>query len=136
MKAFGESHGITELVTPELPAAEEKAHLFAAVSTGIADADCYYRGPYGSGAAFFLVFDTPIRQAPPTSTVQIANILTQVISQLPVNHRTMARAFLRAEGLHVSEEGADLSAKAPDGRSLALRFDEHGRISGIETRAR
>ncbi len=135
VKAFGASEGITELTTPELPASAEKGHLIAAISSGIADANCYYRGPYAGGAVFFLVFDMPIAQAPLTSTVRIANILTQVISQISVNHRAMARAFLKAEGFEISDEGAGLSANAPDGRYLELRFDDHGRISGIETRA-
>jgi YD repeat-containing protein len=135
VKAFGATEGITELITPELPASDEKGHLLAAVSVGIAGADCSYRGPYEGGAVFFLVFDTPLAQAPPTATVRIANVLTQVIGQVTVNHRAMARAFLEAEGFRIAEDGAELAARSADGRALQVRFDDLGRISGIETQA-
>src|SRR5262249_38710010 len=118
----------------ELPSSEYPGHLLASVAAGIVDADCYYRGPYPGGAAYFLIFETPLRQAPPTSTVRIANVLTQVISAFEVNHRAMARAYLESEGLRVAEEGSVWSASEEAGRSLTMTFDDMGRITEVTTR--
>ena len=135
IRSFGAAEGIDELITGELPTSEYPGHLLASVAAGIADADCYYRGPYSGGAAFFLVFETPLRQAPPTATARIANVLTQVISAFEVNHRAMARSYLESEGLRIIEDGPSLSVADDAGRALTITFDDMGRISRVTTQA-
>jgi hypothetical protein len=133
IQAFGESHGIDALTIAEVPSSEYPGPLLASIGAGLADADCYYRGPYPGGAAFFLVYETPLRQAPPTPSVRVANVLMQVISAFPVNHRAMARAYLEAEGLRVVEKDSGWSATDESGRSLKIAFDEMGRIAEATT---
>jgi hypothetical protein len=133
VKSFGESQAIPELVTPELSTSKHPGHLLAMVCAGIADADCYYRGPHAGGAVFFLVFETSLREAPPTSSLGVANVMIQVISQFEVNHRAMAKAYLGAEGFRVVEEDSALKASADDGRALQVVFNDRGLISGVKT---
>ncbi len=136
VKAFGESEGIDELTTAELPSSEYPGHLLASIAAGVADADCYYRGPYPGGAAFFLVYETPLRQAPPTPDVRVVNVLAQVIGAFEVNdHRAMARAYLEAEGFHIGEEDSGWSATDESGRSLTISFDDTGRIAQLTSPA-
>jgi hypothetical protein len=136
VKAFGEENAISELLEPALNSTKFPGHLVAMVCTGITGADCYYRGPYPGGAAFFLVLDTPLRDAPATPTVRVINVLTQVVSEYSANHRAMAEAYLKAEGFRVKSTGDGFSATAEDGRALSIRFDDRGRFAGLQTVAR
>jgi hypothetical protein len=136
VRSFGASEKIDPLITAELPSSVYPGHLLASVATGIAGADCYYRGPYPGGAAYFLIFETPLRQASPTPTVRISNVLMQVISSFEVNHRATARAYLESEGLRVVDEGSVWSAADGAGRSLTITFDEFGRIARVTTESR
>ncbi len=131
VRSFGESHGIDELVTPELRSSEYPGHLLALVGAGIADADCYYRGPYPYGAAFVLIYETPLRRARPTPLERIGRVIGQVISDYEVDHRAMARAYLEAEGVRYEEEDSALSVVNPAGPSLTITFDELGRIDEL-----
>ena len=133
IKALGETQGIDALATAKLPSSEYPGHVLASIGAGIADADCYYRGPYPGGAAFFLVYETPLRQAPPTPSVRVANVLMQVISAFPVNHRAMARAYLESEGFRLDEKDSGWSAADESGRSLTIAFDEMERIAEVTT---
>lgn len=133
VKSFGQSQGISELATRELDSSACPGHTLAMIWCGIADADCYYRGPYAGGAAFFLIFDSPLKEAGPTPTTRVANVLMQVISEYSVNHRAMTEAYLEAEGFALKPAGSGLSATADDGRALRVRFDDQGRIAGINT---
>jgi hypothetical protein len=81
VRLFGESEGVAELVTAVLPASEYPGHLLACVAAGIADADCYYPGAIAGGASFMLIFETPLRHAPPTEPVRMIRVLTQVTGQ-------------------------------------------------------
>jgi hypothetical protein len=132
VRSFGEAEGIDPLVTPQLPSSEYPGHLLASIAAGIADADCFYRGPYPGGAAFALVFDTPLRQAPPTPDVRVVNVLAQVIGAFAVDdHRAMARAYLEAEGFHIDEQDSGWTAADESGRVVAITFDDMGRIARI-----
>ncbi len=132
VRSFGESQGVNELTTAALPSSEYPGHLLASIAAGIADADCYYRGPYPGGAAFFLVYETPLRQAPPTPDVRVVNVLAQVVGAFAVdNHRAMARAYLESEGFRIDEADSGWSAADESGRVVAITFDDMGRIARI-----
>jgi hypothetical protein len=45
-----------------------------------------------------------------------------------VDHRTMARAYLEAEGLRIVDEGLSWSAADEAGRLVRIDFDNMGRI--------
>lgn len=134
IKAFGEDESIAPLTIAELSSSEYDGHLLASVAAGIADADCYYRGPYPGGAVFFLIFETPLRSAPPPPAVRVVNVLTQAISTFAVSdHRAMARAYLEAEGFRLETDGPGWIATDGSGRSLSIAFDEQGRIGRVTT---
>jgi hypothetical protein len=57
LRMLGESHGIAELVEPEVPFGEVNGHLLAMIGSGVCRADAYYRCPYQGGAAFVLIKD-------------------------------------------------------------------------------
>lgn len=136
VRALGESQGIDALVTAELPSSDYPGHLLASIAAGVADADGYYRGPYPGGAAFFLIFETPLRQAPPPPIERLTSVLMQVISEFDVNHRDMARAYLESEGFRLEDRGARIAAVDGAGRTLNVAFDDRDRIAGIETEIR
>ncbi|MGO9469497.1 MAG: DUF6882 domain-containing protein [Isosphaeraceae bacterium] len=128
VRSLGESEGVAELVTAELPSSEYPGHLLACVAAGITDADCYYPGNIPGGACFMLIFETPLRQAPPTDPVRIIRVLTQVTCAFGVDHRAMARAYLDAEELRIVDEGLSWSAADEAGRLVRIDFDDMGRI--------
>lgn len=134
VKALGQSQGIAELTQPELPLASFPGHILASVCSAICHADGYYRGPYDGGAVYFLLSGTPLASPSPTPVPRMIAVLTDAISQQPVNHHAMATAYLRAEGLTLKQEGTTLTASAPDGRSLTVSFDPQNRISDIRAR--
>jgi hypothetical protein len=131
VRSIGEAEEIAEFVTPELPSVLHPGHLLALVANGIEDADCYYRAPHPGGAAFFLIYETPLRQAGPTPLERVARVILPVISEFEVNHRAMARAYLEAEGLRLEEEDSTLSAVNEAGQSLTITFDDLGRIGEL-----
>jgi hypothetical protein len=121
-------------VRPELPLAEFPGHLLSLVSSGICKADCYYRGPYQAGAVFFLIFETPLRNEPPTRAERACNVLMEAISQFDVaDHRAMATAYLKAEGFDLNENANSIEATARDGRSLSLEFDSLRRLARVSS---
>ena len=131
VRSYGEAKGVAELTTAQLPSREYPGHLLSLVASGIAGADAYYRGPYLGGAAFFLVGGTPLAQPVPTPQERIARVLMEVISNFDVQHRAMARSYLKAEGFRLDEDGSVLSAAGPAGQSLRIEFDDQGRIANV-----
>ena len=116
----------SELTDEELSLESVNGHLLAMIAAGVCDADCYYRGPYENGAAFFLleVPELRERQSPPS---RIINVFMQFISTFEVNHRRAMLAYLQARGYSCAAEGETLVGSGPLG-SVACRFDAHDRF--------
>lgn len=132
LRSLSLAHGLRELSEPWLSLDEVDGIRLAMVASGVCRADAYYRCPYEGGAAFVLVFDTPLLDAPRTPFPRMTTVIMNVVSEFEVDHRPMVTAFLQAEGFALSEESAALVGVAPDGRRISVELDDRGRLRAIK----
>jgi hypothetical protein len=135
LRELGERRGIALLTSRSFSTREVSGHQVAMVASGLRGNLPYYRGPYDGGALFFLLESAPASLRGPYETQRVVNVLMKAISDFPLDHRAMSRAFLQSQEFHVQEgDGSTWDAQAPDGRALRLRFDAHGRIAQASAR--
>lgn len=131
VRAYGEEHAIPALTQPTFPFAEvADGHMLSLLAVGICGADCYYRGPYTDGAAYFLLYDVPIPGLP-LPVERIATTIARVIALYPVDHGALLRGFFDAMAFTLTEHGSTWQAVHADGRALTITFDDAGRIAEV-----
>jgi hypothetical protein len=135
LRALGTKKEIQELTQPQIELNEVNGHMLAMVACGICNADAYYRGPYNGGALFFTMQQMPLQKQQGASPTELISIMSSVISQFPVNHKTMAQSFLNQQGYSLAESEGKIVASAENGNDITLVLDELGRISNLETTA-
>jgi TPR repeat protein len=133
LRELGREQAVDELTRPIFPLSPDGGHLLALVASGICQADGYYRGPYDSGAVYFLIFETGLERRR-RSAQDVAMTIQGVIMTFGVDHHAMAAAYLQQEGWAIIEESpAGLRAVGNGGEELRLRFDGAGRLAEIGT---
>jgi hypothetical protein len=95
---LGLRENIRELTQPKIDLDQIDGYRFALIASGVCNADCYYRGPYG-GAVFVLLNAPDVRKQADTSVVRMVNVFTQLISLFAVNHRQAFKRVSRIQGL-------------------------------------
>lgn len=104
-------------------------HSLALIASGVCRADAYYCGSYEGGAVFFLIRQTPLRDPKPTAP-ELANVMSSVIANFPVDHKLMAQALLRQGGATLSESENELVASLPTSE-IVVGFDNLHRIKNV-----
>lgn len=94
---------------------------------------CYYRCPYQDGAAYVLVKNLPDAVFAPAKAIDVAKALTDLISQMPLNHTLLAKGILAQNCESINEEPGLLSGTFSDGSAIAIKLDDKGRIESITT---
>ncbi len=128
---FGQAHGIELLTAPRFGLGEVSPHALAMVAGGLLGGVPYYRGPYDGGAIYFLVPLPESIAVAPLPIERISTVLAEVISQFELDHQLMTASFLREQGFEITQQGSAWEAKAPDGRSVRVEFNDRGLLAGI-----
>jgi hypothetical protein len=134
LRELGTQAGIAELTTSQIELGDVDGHLLTMLACGVCNADVYYAGGYEGGAAFFLIHQSPLSGQPIVSPMEQINLISSVISNFDINHRLMARSFLQQQGYTLTESADQLVATSADSQGITVRFDNLGRISGMEIR--
>ncbi|HVF10355.1 MAG TPA: hypothetical protein VNA16_06115 [Abditibacteriaceae bacterium] len=135
LQELGAREGIEELTQPQIELDKVDGHMLAMVACGVCKANAYYRGPYDGGALFFTMQQMPLQNQQTASPLEIINIMSSVISQFPVNHKTMVQSFLNHQGFQLAEGEGEIIASVANGSDITVKFDNLGRINGMETTA-
>jgi hypothetical protein len=129
LQKLGERDNIAEFTEAEFPISDTvHGHVLALTARGICGADAYYRGPYEGGAIFIMLRDVPLESFIDRSPMKIINVLQSVISQITINHKKMAHAFLTQQGYILTEEGNNTIATDASDNKITLQFDAQNRI--------
>lgn len=129
--------GLPELSTAELPLDDDLPYRLALAAKALTGSWSHYSAPVGGGTRAWMLVEHPTFELPAPSVPRVVRTLSEgLLSVKVVDHRRAVAAYAEARGLQ-PEQGPDGSVvlSAPDG-SVTVRFDERGRISGIEATAR
>lgn len=131
LKEYGEQHQIPELTNSTFPLSQVDGHQLSMLASGLVRKTVYYRGPYESGALYFLILGVPADVFAPSPVERICAVIGQVIETFEVDHRRMAEAFLHEQGFALTTVGSGLHAIRDDGGTLDFAFDDAGRITEL-----
>ena len=143
LHAYGAAHGIAELTTAEVPfpadaSADDDwiaqaAHTVGGVAVELTGRSPYYSAPVGNGTRAVFLLDAPLA---PLTVADAVMTLPRVLSGLALpDARTAVWDLARLAGWTLSwTDEAFSGATVVDATGTAtFRFDEHARISGIES---
>jgi hypothetical protein len=130
LRAIGQEKDIPEFVDRGFPLERADGHALSLIASSLIGNCCYYRGPYEGGALFFLVNNVPPALFEPAPAERVLTVLTKVISEYALEHRTMAENLLQSQGF-AWQPGGDTLTAVRGGDSIDLSFDALGRISKI-----
>ncbi|MCL1992538.1 MAG: ankyrin repeat domain-containing protein [Spirochaetes bacterium] len=94
---------------------------------------CYYRCPYENGAAFVLVYDIPKSVFAPVDALQSVKIITDIISYLELDAKTLVRSMVETNCASFAETENGITGQFAGGIELAVLFDGLGRIESMKT---
>lgn len=134
LREVGERDGIRSLIEPELSIDENDGHRLAMIACGMLQLPGYYRGPYGDGAAFFLIQEAEwaIEQVQ-RPALRVATVFPQVLTAFEINdHARALRGHLRYHDAEIAEERRErVAARFPHGEVLLALFDAYGRLKEL-----
>jgi hypothetical protein len=137
IREFGQRHRIAEFTTdsPDLSGFEQPAQaaIMLAITAGTVLGG---RGVWstaindGRGHVYLHVADQQLPQAG-FDAIATPRLLMTGISVFPADHRQVVRGYLQHFGMQYDEAPDGIRATAPDGGTLTVDFDDHGRIGNI-----
>ena len=136
VRAYGEQHGVAEFVQAQYELDEVGGHLPAMIASGLCNADAYYRGPYGQGAAFFLLTAPALREPSASSVVRIPRIFNTFIGQFDCDHRAALTAYAEYKGYSCEDRGPEVVCTSPRDGELRATFDDLGRMTEMNMQMR
>lgn len=134
LRAYGAEYQVPEFTAPEAPLDQVNGYLLSLVAAGLFSADAFYRGPYEDGAAFMLLTLPEIHAQSNQTPVHVIRVFTELISNIPVNHRPALLGYLDCKGYQVTETPTTLLGTSPTGEELEADFDAQGRLSQFRTK--
>lgn len=130
LRDFGVQHTIEEFTNRSFSLALADGHSISLAASGLNDDCCYYRAPYSGGALFFIVFNVPNEVFPSVDAARSIKIITDIISDLDVEHWIMCESFLNSQGFTVELSEDKMNAIRGDD-TIKITFDSQKRISEI-----
>jgi hypothetical protein len=135
LKAYGEQHGIPELIAPQLLLDQVDSHTLALLASGICEANAYYRCPYEGGALFVLITDENFPKCPDPPLQRIATVFPQAIASLDIpDHRLALTGYLDHYGLAHASEGDTVVVREGGEPVLTATFDGENRLTHLEVK--
>lgn len=128
--------GLHEATEAELPLTDDLPYRLALAAKAVTGSWTHYSAPVGGGTRAWFLLDADHLALPAPSVPRVVRVLSEgLLSVTVVDHRRAVVAYATARGLETTDDGGALTLTLPDG-SVTVRFDEHGRISGIEAASR
>lgn len=128
--------GLREATEAELPLTDDLPYRLALAAKAVTGSWTHYSAPVGSGTRAWFLLDAAGLALPAPSVPRVVRVLSEgLLSVTVVDHRRAVASYAAARGLEATDDGGALALTLPDG-SVTVRFDEHGRITGIEATAR
>lgn len=129
VRACGTQEQVRELTLGQFGLDLADGHTLSMIASGLCGADAYYRSPFSTGAAFFLLTAPEIREEMPVSLVRMARLFNTFIGRFPCDHREALRAYATYKGFVSVEAGHELRGTSTQGSSLRATFDDEGRMT-------
>lgn len=130
LQEYGDQHGVPEFVEDQFPLDHAGGHSLGLTASGILQADAYYLGHYGGGAALMLLDAPEVGEVGDDSALRMVQVFTQFISSFPCDHRPALLAYAQEKGYAVQEGEDGLQATNARG-GLRARFDTNGRLEEL-----
>ncbi|WP_295615892.1 DUF6882 domain-containing protein [Chamaesiphon sp. GL140_3_metabinner_50] len=130
LRNFGDRHNIEEFTNRSFSLDVADGHSIALAASGLNDNCCYYRAPYSGGALFFLVLNVPNEVFPYVDAAQAIEVITDVISNIDVDHWIMCESFLNSQGFTIELSEEKINA-IHNNDTIKIMFDSQKRISEI-----
>ncbi|MFE6237613.1 DUF6882 domain-containing protein [Cellulosimicrobium sp. NPDC057862] len=128
--------GLREATEAELPLTDDLPYRLALAVKAVTGSWTHYSAPVGGGTRAWFLLDAEGLALPAPSVPRVVRVLSEgLLSVTVVDHRRALRSYAAARGLETTEDGGAVVLALPDG-GVTVRFDEHGRIAGIEATAR
>lgn len=141
VRDFGRRFGIAELASAEvpfdaLPGSPTEPAMITGILTEAAKSVTglwtSYNIPVGGGTRAGFLLEHPSFQLPPPEPARVMRVIQQAIAELPLtDHRRALYAYASRRRLGADFGPAGLTLTGP-GFEAAVRFDEHGRVAGID----
>ena len=112
---------------------EHAAHVFGIVVARELGYDTYFVTPYDGGRGVVLVRDERLQAPERYPLWRVLTVFPQLVAALPVpEHKPALAAYARDYGLTVTPEGGGLRVTGPGKGVLTARFDDRGRLVGLD----
>ncbi len=137
LKQLGESQGIDEFTSPELPITPQiNPARLCLMASGILRAGAYFRAPYPGGAAYVLIKDPKYKRSVTKPIQRIAKAFPLFLSKHFVSDQRAAFLhYLKFYRLDVVEQGNDVIASARTSRGV-LSLGQQQLVAGFDARNR
>lgn len=128
--------GLREATEAELPLTDDLPYRLALAAKAVTGSWTHYSAPVGSGTRAWFLLDAAGLALTAPSVPRVVRVLSEgLLSVTVVDHRRAVASYAAARGLETTDDDGALVLVLPDG-SVAVRFDERGRIAGIAATAR
>jgi len=134
VKELGNREQIPEFTAAQLPLNEEiNGHNLAIITSGIYQANAYYRGPYEGGAVFLLIKDVdfPTREVE-EPTIRVAFGFPETIAAVSIaNQRQAFIHYLKFYNLNILTDEYMVIGISENGKRVTAEFDSLNRMTKI-----
>jgi hypothetical protein len=132
LRDIGATHGIDELVTPELSTKAVSAYDLGMVASGLFGAGAYYRGPYDGGSLWLLLTDRRLAQRPPVDAAKVVSLFTRAVMDLPITDHAIAfKGYLQWLQWRYANDDSSVVATDPNGQAVTAQFDARHRLVAL-----
>lgn len=144
LRDYGQQYGIAELTQAELPFPDDAgtdldewiagtAHQIGSIAVEITGRSPYYSAPVGGGTRAVFLLDAPLA---PTTVADAVVVLPRILTGLTLSDARSSvwdAARLAGWNLQWTDEAYSGAVVSDASGSATFRFDEHARITGIES---
>jgi hypothetical protein len=133
LKTYGQKYKIPEFTIPQIKLDNLfHGHHIGMLTSGLLNCNAYYRGPYPTGALFYLIQDPEYPVTLNSHPSQIVNHITQMVAMgPPIDLRRATQSYLTQRGIQSMMQATSLVGEFADGSTLQVDFDARGRVSNI-----
>ena len=135
LRRYGEDQSVALLATPSLPLGEPPdgidPHLAGLLATPLLGGDAYFLAQNGPQTVVLVLYDASLRPGPLTGP-DLRTTIMSGIGMYGTDHQSAIRAYLTERDAEVTENGAEWVARTADGQETHVRFDEQGRLAGVD----
>jgi hypothetical protein len=125
--------GLPEATEAELTLADDLPYRLALAAKATTGSFTHYSTPVGGGTRAWFLLEHPGLDLPEPSVPRVVRTLSEgLLSVTVVDHRRAVTSYAAGRGLLLAARGDDaVVLTVPDG-TVTVRFDDAGRISGIQ----